>query len=103
MGWTWVLDFFGGAFLANAVLHFVNGISGRPFPTPFANPPGRGLSSPVVNVLWGSLNVFLGWVLLWGVGAFDTHRWPDVIAFGLGAVLIAVLLARAFGKRLGPG
>ncbi len=33
--------FFGGVFLANAVPHFVSGIMGRPFQSPFAKPPGR--------------------------------------------------------------
>ena len=36
---------FGGAFLANAVPHFVSGMMGRPFQSPFAKPPGKGLSS----------------------------------------------------------
>ena len=46
--------FFGGAFLANAIPHLVNGISGSPFQSPFASPPGQGLSSATVNVLWGT-------------------------------------------------
>src|SRR5579872_1439762 len=60
--------FFGGAFLVNAVPHFVNGISGRAFPSPFASPPGKGLSSPTVNVLWGTLNAVIGYILVWHVG-----------------------------------
>ncbi len=50
----YVAYFFGGAFLANAVPHFVNGVSGNPFQSPFASPPGEGLSSSTVNVLWGT-------------------------------------------------
>ena len=50
MAWyVYVAHVLGGAFLANAVPHFVNGISGRPFPSPFAAPPGKGESSPLVN------------------------------------------------------
>ena len=45
----YVAWFFGGAFLVNSVPHFTNGVSGRPFPTPFAKPPGRGLSPSWVN------------------------------------------------------
>ena len=48
--------FCAGAFLANFVPHFVKGVCGDKFPTPFAKPPGKGLSSPMVNVLWGLLN-----------------------------------------------
>jgi len=55
--------FFAGAFLANTIPHFVHGISGDSFPSPFANPPGRGLSSPLVNVLWGLGNLVVGYVL----------------------------------------
>jgi hypothetical protein len=34
--------FFGDAFLVNAVPHFVQGVSGRSFPTPFLLLPARG-------------------------------------------------------------
>ncbi len=52
MQWyTYIAYFFAGAFLVNAIPHFVSGVTGRPFPSPFASPPGKGLSSPVVNVL----------------------------------------------------
>ena len=52
MKWyQYIAGFFAGAFLTNVVPHFVNGISGNAFPTPFANPPGQGLSSPLTNVL----------------------------------------------------
>ena len=60
--------FFGGAFLANAVPHFVSGIMGRPFQSPFAKPPGEGLSSSTVNVLWGFLNLVIGYLLVLHVG-----------------------------------
>ena len=33
----YILCFFAGAVLANVVPHFVHGISGDRFPTPFAN------------------------------------------------------------------
>jgi hypothetical protein len=51
---------FAGLLLANTVPHFVHGISGDRFPTPFAKPPGKGLSSPTVNVLWSLLNLAIG-------------------------------------------
>ena len=97
MLWIWIADFFGGAFLANAVPHFVNGISGRPFPTPFAKPPGRGKSSPTVNVLWGAFNIAVGFVLLRPVGGFEIRAVGDVVAAGLGGLVMALMLARAFG------
>jgi hypothetical protein len=53
-------SFCAGLLLANTVPHFVHGISGDRFPTPFAHPPGKGLSSPTVNVLWALLNLAIG-------------------------------------------
>jgi hypothetical protein len=47
MRWYFFVSyFFGGAFLVNAIPHFVQGVPGRSFPTPFASPPGKGQSSP---------------------------------------------------------
>ncbi len=53
--YNYIACFFAGVFFANVVPHFVQGISGDRFPTPFAHPPGKGLSSPTVNVVWASV------------------------------------------------
>jgi hypothetical protein len=90
--------FFGGAFLANAVPHFVNGISGQPFQSPFAHPPGEGLSSALVNVLWGFTNLVVAYLLLGKLGTFELRRWKDATVAGTGALLMATMAARAFGK-----
>ncbi|MGO9590650.1 MAG: hypothetical protein ACLP3K_11480 [Candidatus Acidiferrales bacterium] len=96
-----VAYFFGGAFLVNAVPHFVNGVSGRSFPTPFASPPGKGLSSAMVNVLWGTLNAVVGYFLVCHVGEFHLRQIPDVLILGAGGLVMAVMLARAFGRLYG--
>ena len=90
--------FFGGAFLANAIPHFVSGTMGRAFQSPFATPRGEGLSSSTVNVLWGFLNLVVGYVLVCRVGDFDLRSSLDVAALGLGALLLALLVARHFGR-----
>jgi hypothetical protein len=98
---TWlhlVSYFFGGIFLANAVPHFVSGIMGRPFQSPFATPPGKGLSSSTVNVLWGFFNTVAGYLLVVRVGNFDLRSISDVLALAVGALLIGVLMARHFGR-----
>jgi hypothetical protein len=92
----YVAWFFGGAFLVNSVPHFTNGVSGRPFPTPFASPPGKGLSPSWVNVLWGLFNVSIGYLLVYRVGSFSLRSTSDVVVFGIGVLLMAVMLARAF-------
>lgn len=94
----YVAYFFGGAFLANALPHIVSGSMGRAFQSPFAKPPGQGLSSSTVNVLWGFLNAVLGYLLLCRVGDFDMRSAPDITVAGLGALLLSLFLARSFGR-----
>jgi hypothetical protein len=94
----YVAYFFGGAFLANAIPHFVNGISGSPFQSPFASPPGEGLSSSTVNVLWGFFNLAVGYVLVCRVGTFQLRNTRHVLVLGLGVLLMAVMGARTFGR-----
>ena len=89
--------FFAGAFLVNCVPHFTNGVSGRPFPSPFSSPPGQGMSPPVVNVLWGSFNLIVG-LALCRAGRFDSRRIIGLVTLGVGGLLMAVMLANAFGQ-----
>jgi hypothetical protein len=99
MNWIHLVSyFFGGIFLANAVPHCVSGMMGRPFQSPFAKPPGEGLSSSTVNVLWGFFNVVIGYVLVLRVGHFDLRSITDVLALAVGVLLISLFSARHFGK-----
>jgi len=99
MTWLYLVSyFFGGAFLANAVPHIVSGVMGRPFQSPFAKPPGEGLSSSTVNVLWGSFNIVVGYLLVCGVGDFGLRITSDVLAFGFGSLLMGLFAARHFGR-----
>ena len=90
--------FFSGAFLVNAVPHFVSGVCGRSFPSPFSSPPGKGKSSPLVNVLWSSLNVASGYFLVSDVGEFHLRYLPDAAALAAGGLIMAIMLAVSFGK-----
>ena len=90
--------FFGGAFLTNAIPHFVSGVMGKPFQSPFARPPGEGLSSSTINVLWGFFNIIIGYVLVCRVGMFALRDTTDIAAFGAGALVMALLSARLFGR-----
>src|ERR1700761_1654144 len=99
MPWLMYLSyFFGGAFLATAIPHFVSGMLGRPFQSPFAKPPGQGLSSSTVNVLWGFFNIVIGYVLVCRVGIFDLRSTDQVVALGAGVLLMGILTARLFGR-----
>jgi len=99
MPWyNYLACFFAGAFLANFVPHFVHGISGDRFPTPVAHPPGKGLSSPTVNVLWALLNLFAGYVLF-RVGGVSAGNYATLVVFFAGIVAISILSSISFAKK----
>ncbi|MBB5191153.1 hypothetical protein HNQ50_001876 [Silvimonas terrae] len=91
-----VLLFLAGALLCNALPHLAMGLSGLPFPTPFAKPRGRGDSSPLVNFYWGLFNLLLGTAIV------TTHPVAPALnlPFGVlvaGALAIGTHLALHFG------
>lgn len=85
----------------NTIPHLVAGVSGSPFQSPFASPPGEGLSSSLVNVLWGAFNLLVAYLLVCRVGSFELRRTTHVLAFGLGMLLMAIMLANSFGRLHG--
>jgi hypothetical protein len=99
MPWLQLLSyFFGGAFFTNAVPHFVSGVMGKPFQSPFAKPRGQGLSSSTVNVLWGFFNIIIFYLLVCRVGDFDLKNAADAAAFGLGMLALGLPSAQHFGR-----
>lgn len=93
----YVVLIFTGMLLCNCIPHLVSGLLGAPFPTPFAKPRGVGDSSSLVNAVWGFVNFVVALVLL--------ARHPlalaldaDLVATLAGALVMAVFLARHFGK-----
>jgi hypothetical protein len=99
MNWyNYLACFFAGMFFANFVPHFVKGISGDRFPTPFAHPPGKGLSSATVNVLWALLNLAVGY-LLFRAGKVSSGDDFALLIFFVGIVAISVLLSVQFSKK----
>jgi hypothetical protein len=96
--YEYIACFFAGAFLANVVPHFVHGISGDSFPTPFAHPPGRGLSSPTVNVLWALLNLAAGYILF-RVGKVSSSYDLALATFFAGIVVVSTMSSVQFAKK----
>jgi len=100
MKWyNYIACFFAGMFIANTVPHFIHGVSGDSFPTPFANPPGKGLSSPTVNVWWGLLNLVIGYLLYRG-GKINNSNKVSVLIFFIGIVVMSVMLSIAFVEKV---
>jgi hypothetical protein len=96
--YNYIACFFAGLFLANTVPHFVHGISGDRFPTPFAHPPGKGLSSPTVNVVWSLFNLAAGYMLFRG-GKVSTGDDLALVIFFAGIVAISTLMSVRFAKK----
>jgi len=95
----YLATFFGAFFLTNAAPHFLNGASGDPFPSPFANPPGKGLSSPLVNVLWGSFNLLVGYILL-RVGRTSTRNKISMLILFLAVLAGGIMLSLSFTDKM---
>lgn len=99
MEWYYYLAaFFAGVFLANAIPHFVHGISGNKFPTPFAKPSGKGLSSATTNVVWSLFNLIIGYLLFIGskIGAGSSL---SLVAFFAGVTLISIFSSIHFQAK----
>lgn len=78
--WSTLLASAGaGVLIANALPHAIKGLCGDSFPTPFSRPPGRGLSSPTVNLLWAFANAALGVVLGWVAAHADVPMTTPMI------------------------
>ena len=90
--------FLGGVFFSNFVPHFVSGILGRTFPTPFASPPFRGDSSSRVNVLYGLGNLAVAYTLLSRVGDFELRNALHAVAFGLGLAAWSLMITRSLAR-----
>lgn len=99
MPWSHLVAyFFAGAFSANFVPHFVSGVLGRTFPTPFASPPFRGSSSPRVNALYGLGNLAVAYVLLSRIGDFEPRSMLHAGTFALGLVAMSLLITRSLSR-----
>ena len=55
----------------------------------------------MINVLWGTFNLVVGYLLVSRVGTFDLRRTRDVLIVGAGGFLMAVMLTQIFGSLYG--
>ena len=100
MNWyNYIACFFAGMFIANAMPHFIYGVSGDKFPTPFAKPSGRGPSSSTVNILWALLNFVIGYLLYLAGKISEGNVWT-VIIFFIGFSVMSIFLSKVFTNKL---
>src|SRR5581483_7338526 len=90
--------FFAGLFLTNVVPHFVAGISGNKFLTPFANPSGRGLSSATTNVIWSLVNLVIGF-LLFRTDHLATNEPLPLLVFFASIIVISIFSSKHFSHK----
>lgn len=100
MPWTaYIAHFFAAAVLTNGIPHFVNGVIGRRFRTPFVRLSGTKLSSPVTNVLWGSANFAVALLLFTSIGWAYIGTIEDMATIAAGVLLTGMMLARIFERE----
>jgi hypothetical protein len=88
-----ILNVLAGLFAANSVPHFVHGVSGKPFRTPFVRLTGTKVNGPVVNVLWSWANLAAAYLLV----SFATTNW-QLLPFVAGAFCASLALALIFSR-----
>jgi hypothetical protein len=96
--YDYIACFFAGMFLANVVPHFVHGISGDRFPTPFAHRRGKGLSSPTVNVAWALFNLVIGY-MFFRLGKLASGDHLALVIFFAGIAAISSILSVRFATK----
>jgi hypothetical protein len=100
MKWyNYIACFFAGFFLVNTVPHFIHGVSGDSFPTPFADPPGKGLCSPTFNVLWALFNLIIGYLLYRG-GKISGDNKPAIVVLFIGIIVSSIMLSYVFVDKM---
>ena len=90
MAALYIYSFLAGLFAANGVPHFVKGITGNRFQTPF----GRQ-SSALVNVAWGWASFVLAGILLHFAHP-RAHEFRAASLFMLAFLIMALLLAHGW-------
>jgi len=92
LGW-----FFSGALLVNVLPHLINGISGNKFPSAFAKPHGKKLSSSTSNVVWAFINI----LILLTIFHFNKNSFTELngIIMLIGSFIMAIYLSIFFSHK----
>jgi hypothetical protein len=91
---AYVYSFLSAVLFVNALAHFTHGISGEPFPGPYQFVVGPGLWNNLINVLWGFVNVVLGYGHFVRTEPLSSRA--NTIAFFCGVLAMGVFLSIVF-------
>ncbi len=95
-GWGRLLSgFVSGVLFTNAVPHFVHGVSGETFPAPFGPYLGTGLPEHLANVIWGFVNMVLGYNLF-VLGKVSSPGRLGKVLFFAGVLTMGIFLSVVF-------
>jgi ABC-type tungstate transport system substrate-binding protein len=94
----YVAYFFWGTFLANACP--ISSMASRDmlFRAPSHRHQGKACPPATVNVLWGFINLAVGYLLLCRVGSFNLRKTQHVLSLGAGILIMSLVLAHAFAR-----
>lgn len=93
----YVMCFLSGVLFTNALAHFTHGISGEQFPAPFGYALGSGFPEHLSNVLWGFLNMVLGYSLFTRSKIFSQGLAGKVVFFA-GVLTMGIFLSYVFSR-----
>ncbi|WP_156159042.1 hypothetical protein [Demequina gelatinilytica] len=88
-----------GALAVNALPHGAAAILRRPFPSVFADPPGRGMSTPRENAAWSSINA-AGATVAGAVALRLGEPRSLVVPAAAGAAVMAAVVVGWFGPLM---
>jgi len=87
--------FISGVLFANAIPHFVHGISGEHFPAPLGQFLGSGFPEYLSNVIWGFINIVFGYNQFVIGGVSNPDKWRKIFFFA-GFLAMSIFLAFVF-------
>ncbi|MDE1157021.1 MAG: hypothetical protein PW791_01870 [Neorhizobium sp.] len=100
---AYIAHFIAAAMMTNGIPHFVSGVCGRPFRTPFVrltnSGAGEPVSPPVVNVVWGWANFLVAFLIFANIGPLYIGTPGDTIFVAAGMLIMGIILATIFGRR----
>lgn len=80
-----------GIFISNGIPHFISGILGQHFITPFSKK--KNLSRPFTNMVWGVFNFLVAYLILRKISTFSC------IWITVGFILMSLALSIFFAKK----